>query len=93
MKKSPKTLQQFNQVVIIMGAHIEYIKLIVIKERKTFHFDLPRDTENNLMHEIASIIKHNKILPEHTIKNEVTQLFSKYEKENAIHEDGKQQNQ
>ena len=93
MKKSPKTLQQFNQVVIIMGAHIEYIKLIVIKEPKTFHFDLPRDTENNLVHEIASIIKHNKILPEHTIKNEVRQLLSKYEKENAIHDDGKQENQ
>ena len=43
--KSPKSLQQFNQVIIIMEVHIDDNKL-VITETKTFHFhfDLLKDT-------------------------------------------------
>ena len=43
-----------------MGVHIEYIKLIIKGEPETFCFDLPKDADNNLQHETASIIKHNE---------------------------------
>ena len=72
---------------------IEYNKLVKTTEPKTFCFDLPKDVDNNLEHETNSIIKHNELLDEHTIKNKVRQLFSKYKHGNDIHEHGKQQNQ
>ena len=40
-----------------------------------------------------SIIQHNEFLAEHTIKNEVRQLLSKYKHGNDIHKHGKQQNE
>ena len=43
---------------------------------------LPKDVENNLKHEIDSIIKHNEPLTEHTTKTEITQFLSKYKHEN-----------
>ena len=54
-----------------MGVHIEDNMFVIITENKTFHFDLPRGVDNNLKHEIDSIIKHNKFLAEHTIKNKI----------------------
>ena len=54
-----------------MGVHIEDNKFVIITENETFHFDLPRGVDNNLKHEIDSIIKHNKFLAEHTIKNKI----------------------
>ena len=72
------TLQKFNQVIIIKGRHIEYIKLVIIREPKPFHFNLPKDVNINLKHEIYSIIKYNELLAEHTIKNELTQVMPKY---------------
>ena len=47
---------KITNLILIMGAHFEYIKLIIIAEPKTFCFDLPKDTDNNLEHEIDSII-------------------------------------
>ena len=44
-------------------------KLVITTELKTFHFNLPKDTGINLKHEIYSIIKHNELLAEHTLKN------------------------
>ena len=61
-----------------MGVHIEDNKFVIITENKTFHFDLPRGVDNNLKHEIDSIIKHNKFLAEHTIKNKIGWLLFKY---------------
>ena len=69
------------------------IKLEITTEPKSFSFDLPKDAGNNMAHEIGSIIKHNKILAEHSIKNVVRQLLTKYKHENDNHEHGKQQNQ
>ena len=52
-------MQQFYQVVTTIGAHIRYIKFIIKTEPKTVRFDLPKDVDNNLKHEIDSIIKYN----------------------------------
>ena len=51
-----KDLQQFNQAIITMGVHIEDNKLAATTELKTFNFDLPKNVDNNLKHEINSII-------------------------------------
>ena len=42
------------------------------------------------MHETDYVTKCNGYLPEHAIKNEISQLFSKYKHGNDIHEHGKQ---
>ena len=57
---------------------------------KTILFDLPSDTGNNVMHKTESIIKHNDLLAEHIIQNEIIELLSKYNHGNNIHELGKQ---
>ena len=49
-------------------------ELIITAEPKTFRFDLPSNLGINLKHETDIIIKHNELLPEHKIKNEVRQL-------------------
>ena len=66
-----KSLQQFNQVIIILGDN----KLVITTKLKTFHFDLPKDAGMNLKHKIYSIIKHNELLVEHIIKFEVRKLL------------------
>ena len=38
------------------------------RTKKNFFFDLPTDANNNLEHEINSIINHNELLAEHTIE-------------------------
>ena len=76
-----------------MGAHIQYIEFITTREPKTFRFDLPKDVDSDLVNEIDPIIRHNEILGEHTIKNEVRQLFSKYKHGNDTHDHGKQKNE
>ena len=47
-------------------------KLAITTEPITIHFDLPKNVDNNLKHETESIIKHNELLAEYTIKNEIT---------------------
>ena len=66
--------------------------MVVIRESKTFYFDfcLPKDVEKNLKHAIKFVIKQNECLAEHVIKNEISQLFSKYKHENNVHEHRKQ---
>ena len=53
-----------------MGVVIKENKLVIIREPKTNHFDLLKDVNTNLKHEINFIIKDNKFLAEHTTKNE-----------------------
>ena len=60
-------------------------KLFLTKEPKSFHFDLPKSDYINLTHEPFSITKHHERLAEHVIKNEVTQLLSKYQHGNDIY--------
>ena len=65
-------------------------RLIITIESKNFHFDLSKNVDNNLKHEIDFVIKHKELLAEHSIKNEIRQLLSKYKHENDIQECGKQ---
>ena len=65
-------------------------KLVITTEPKAFHCYLPKDADINLKDKIHSIIKHNVLLPEHTTKNKIRQLLSKYKHGNYIHEHGKQ---
>ena len=67
-------------------------KLVTITDLKTSHLDSLKDAGINLKCETYSIIKHNKLLPENTIKNEIRQLLSKYRHENDIPEQEKQEN-
>ena len=51
--------------------------MIVIRDSKMFYFDfdLPKDIDENLKHEIGFIIKSNESLTENKIKNKIGQLF------------------
>ena len=69
-----------------MGEHIGDNKLVVKAGHKTFYFDLPKDVDRNLKHEIDSIIKHNETLGDHGIENKISQLLSKYKHGNNVHE-------
>ena len=55
--KSPKSLQQFNQVIIIIEEN-----MILIRDPKTFYFDFGwyKDVNENLKHKIEFIIKRNE---------------------------------
>ena len=58
-KITKKTLQQFNRAIIALGLYIAD-NMLVIREPKTFHFDLPEYIHKNLKHEIEFIIKRNE---------------------------------
>ena len=62
--------------------------MIVTRDPKTFcfNFDLPKDVDENLKHEIEFIIKTNESLAENKIKNETEQLLLKYKYGNNINE-------
>ena len=51
-------------------------KLVIITKPEIIHFDLPKGIVNNLKYETDFIIKH--ISAENTIKNNISQLLSKY---------------
>ena len=53
-KITKKSLQQFNKFIVIMKEN-----MIVIRDPKIFYFcfDWPKDVDENLKHEIESIIK------------------------------------
>ena len=71
-----------------MGVHIRDSKLVRRKEPKTNSFDLSKNVDNDLRHEIDLIIKHNELLAVHRIKTKLL-LFSKCKHGNDIHENGK----
>ena len=60
---------------------------IVVRDPKTFyfHFDWPKNVDENLKHKIKFIIKSNESLAENKIKNETEQLLSKHKHGNDIH--------
>ena len=68
---------------------------MVIRDTKTFcfNFDRPKYVDENLKHEIESIVKINESLAQNKIKNQIEQLLLKYKHGNNIHEHGKQQNE
>ena len=65
--------------------------MVVIREPKTFYFDfdLPKNVDENLKHEIEFIIKNNESFAE--IKINIEQLLVKSKHGNDIN--GKQQNE
>ena len=85
-----QTKKQNQTNFVSRRAHCRSQTQIITTDPKKFCFDLPKEADNNLEHEIYSIIKHDKLLAEHTIKNEVRQLFSTYKHGHDIHEQGKQ---
>ena len=54
--------------------------MIVIRDPKTFgsNFDLQKDVDENLKHEIEFITKSNEFLADNKIKYEIEQLLLKY---------------
>ena len=70
-----------------MGVPTVDNELVTTTEPKTFRFDLPKDVDNNLKHEIYSILKQNELLAN---KNNIRQLLSNYKHVNNIHEHRKQ---
>ena len=73
--------------------NVEDNKLAIITEPNFIHFHLPKYFDNNLKHEIDSIIKHKGFLPENTMKNDISQLLFKYKHVNNIHQHAKKQNE
>ena len=67
-----------------MGVYVKDNKLAIITELRTLDFDLPKDV-NNSLNEIDSIIKQNEFLVEHSTKNKISQLLSKYQRGNDIY--------
>ena len=47
---------------------------------------MPKDSDENLKHEIEFIIKNNESLPGNKIKNEIEELLLRYNHGNNIHE-------
>ena len=68
----------------MMGVYVKDNKLAIITELRTLDFDLPKDV-NNSLNEIDSIIKQNEFLVEHSTKNKISQLLSKYQRGNDIY--------
>ena len=66
--------------------------MIVIRDFKTFYlnFDWSKYVDENLKHEIESIIKSNEFLADNKIKNKIEQLLLKYKNVNNIHQHRKQ---
>ena len=73
-----------------MGVIIKDKKLVIIAKRKVIQFDLPKHVNSNLKDGFKLIIKYNRFAAEHTIKNEISRLLSKYKPGNDIHEHAKQ---
>ena len=74
--------------MIIIGLHTGDNKFVITQGTKTFHFDLLKDVEKSLKYKFVSIIKHNKILVEHTTKYKIIWLLFKYKQGNNIYEHG-----
>ena len=65
-------------------------KLVIITEGKTICYDLFINVDNSLKDEISSVIKRNEFTAVHRMKNNYSQLLSKYKHGNDIHKHGKQ---
>ena len=73
-----------------MGAHIRENQFPVTTGPRNFCFDLSKDVDISLKHQIYSIVKFKEHLAEDTIKNMVSQILFKYKHGNDIYEHGKQ---
>ena len=66
IKNHQKSLQQINQVIILIEEN-----MTVIRDPKTFYFNFAwlKDVDKNLKHDIEFIITINESLAEYKIKN------------------------
>ena len=55
-----KKLKSLKNNLIKFKQFKQWKKMVVMIEPKTFYFDLPKDVDKNLKHEIESIIKTNE---------------------------------
>ena len=55
-----------------MGEIIKDYCLVIITEPNSIYFDLPKKLDNKLKHKVHFIAKHDKLLAEYVIKNEVS---------------------
>ena len=67
--KHEKTLQKFNQAIIIMGVHTGDNKFLKTIQPKTFHFDILKIFEKNVIQEIDS-----KLLSQYKCGNDIHEL-------------------
>ena len=58
-----------------MGIYIVSNKLLRTTKSNNFGFGLPNNADDNLEHEINSVVKHNEFVAENTIEYEVKQSF------------------
>ena len=72
-----------------MRGQIRDNKLVITTEAKTFYSGLYKNVDNNLKHQIFSIIKHNELLAEHATKNAISQLLFQYKLGNNTYKHGK----
>ena len=71
--------------------YVDNNNLVIIEPKSFhFHFDLHKDADKYLKHEIDSVINGNGFLAEQRIKNKIDQLLFKYKHGNDIHEPRKQ---
>ena len=66
-------------------AYIDDKKLVIINKPTTIRFELSKNVDQNLKHEIDSIIKHNELLAELKIKNMISPLLPKHKHGKDIH--------
>lgn len=59
---------------------------MIITEPKRIRFNVTPKVDCSLNYEVDHIIKHNRFLTEHKIKNKVEVLLFKYKDENDINE-------
>ena len=72
--KSIKVLQQFNQVIIMMGVYIDGKKLVVITEPKSICINLLIKINESPEHDIEFIVSRNEPVTEYTTKNKIIYL-------------------
>ena len=76
---------------MIIRADNEDKKLVIRKKDSKLYINICLNLLTIIwLHEIDFIIKHNGVLAEHTIKNNISQLLSQYKHRNNIQEHEKQ---
>ena len=53
------TLQQFSQVIIVVGVYTDDNKHVILTVLKTIHFNLTNKIDNSLKHATEYTVRHN----------------------------------
>ena len=76
-----------------MEVTIKDNRFVIIIKPWTIYFGLHKKVDRNMKYGIDFIIKHNEVLAEHTMKNEISWLLSKYEHGSNFREHREQQSE